>query len=124
MINSQGAQAEGDDLLPWDEMFDRPADELVIEVEQGTWKIKKAEGELEKGTLKIKESGLSIEGKEFSLKDIKEICLTSREFIVPREAMISIPFEIIQVHKNAKICIDTTFINGMPFLATISKGNF
>ena len=34
---------------------------------------------------------------------------------------ISIPPELIEAQRNVELCIDTLFVNNMPFLTTISK---
>lgn len=87
MLNSHGAQAEGDELLPWDDMFDRESDVLIIHVEEGNWKAKKQEGEFGKCILTVNHEGLKLGEKDYKLNEIKEINLKSAKFIVPREAM-------------------------------------
>ena len=87
LINSKGAQAEGDELLPWEDMFDRKSDILTIHIEEGTWKAKKQEGVFKKCILEVNHTGLSLNDIEYKLKDIGEINLKSAKFIVPREAM-------------------------------------
>ena len=86
-INKEGAQAEGDELLPWEDMFDRESDILTIHIEEGNWKIKKNEGEFSKSILEISHQGLTIDDNKYELKDIKDINIKSSKFIVPREAM-------------------------------------
>lgn len=87
LLNKEGAQAEGDELLPWEDMFDRESDTLTVYIEEGTWHTKKQEGSFEKSTLEITHKGLILDGTQYELKDIKEIKLKSCKFIVPREAM-------------------------------------
>ena len=35
--------------------------------------------------------------------------------------VVSIPPELMKIHHNIELCIDTLFVNGLPFLTTISK---
>ena len=86
-LTSEGAQADGDEILPWEEMFDRKNDTLVIEVTEGNWTSTDTEGQLEVCTLKISHSGLKIGENHISLANIKQISLKSKKFTVPREAM-------------------------------------
>jgi len=86
-LSEEGAQAEGDELLPWDDMFDRESDVLTIYIEEGKWKTQSNEGEFGQCTLDITHKGLTLDDKEYSLEEIKEINIKSAKFIVPREAM-------------------------------------
>lgn len=86
-INNEGAQAEGDELLPWEDMFDRKSDTLIIHIEEGSWQTKTKNGVFSKSILEISHKGTTLDGDDYPLKDIKEISIKSNKFIVPREAM-------------------------------------
>ena len=85
-LNKDGATAAGDELLPWDDIFDRPTDVLTIHAEDGIWKTTKEEGVFDKQELTFKHDGCEIDGKQYSLEEI-DISVNSKHFIVPREAM-------------------------------------
>jgi len=62
-LSEEGAQAEGDELLPWDDMFDRESDVLTIYIEEGKWKTQSNEGEFGQCTLDITHKGLTLDDK-------------------------------------------------------------
>jgi leader peptidase (prepilin peptidase)/N-methyltransferase len=86
-ITKEGAQSEGDDILTWEDMFDRENDIFEISVLNGTWVAKDQEGDLSNSNLKFSNKGVSIDSHDFTLEDIKCINIQSKEFTIPREAM-------------------------------------
>ena len=87
VLSAEGAQSAGDELLPWEEVFDRKTDELTIDVEEGSWQVGQDQGVFEKHTLTIKHDTITIGDTSYTLSDIKNIQLKSKFFVVPREAM-------------------------------------
>ena len=86
-LSKYGAQSEDDDVLPWDDIFDRKTDIMEIKVNSGQWVINDEEGELSEQVLKINHAGFEIDGKSYSLENIDNITLKTNEFTLPREAM-------------------------------------
>ncbi|MCH2205196.1 MAG: prepilin peptidase [Lentisphaerales bacterium] len=87
-LTKEGAQSEGDELLPWEDIFDRETDTLEIKVNSGNWNIKNENGELLKQNLQVNHKGFELaDDKTYSLEDINSIEIMTNEFILPREAM-------------------------------------
>ncbi|MCM8534434.1 MAG: prepilin peptidase [Lentisphaeraceae bacterium] len=86
-LTKEGAQSEGDELLPWEDMFDRKTDQFEIDALSGSWQIAELSGELANEKLKVSHRGLEINGQHHSLDQIKEIAIRTKSFIIPREAM-------------------------------------
>ena len=74
-ITSEGAQADDDELLLWEEMFDRKSDVLTIHIEEGRWETNNDEGELVKGILSFSHEGWTLNDQQYKLAEIKEINL-------------------------------------------------
>lgn len=86
-LSKDGAQSEGDEVLPWEDIFDRETDILEIRVNSGIWDLKGEEGLLTEQVLKVNHNGFQIDGNSYTLEDINDISLKTNEFTLPREAM-------------------------------------
>jgi leader peptidase (prepilin peptidase)/N-methyltransferase len=85
-IRQEGEQiflGVGDDKLPWEEIFSREKDQLVLECE----KVAFGERQLENATLRFYHNRLVIEGEEIPLEQIESVAGTLRAITIPREAM-------------------------------------
>lgn len=79
--------AVGEEKLPWDEIFYRDADVLVLNVEKAVVGGKESNREFEGKTLNFSHNKLKLENEEVSIEQIEFVSGTIKEITIPREAM-------------------------------------
>lgn len=73
----------GEETLPWDEIFSRESDQLVLECERSEL----GDRSLAAGVLRFHHNRLLLDGEEIALEKIAFVRGTLRAVVIPREAM-------------------------------------